>query len=77
MHHLDLIFLSETLISDANTASIVNRLGFFDFVHVPPPKKWGGLLCMWRLGLDVEPVHVGCNIIAILVYFDPTYVPCS
>lgn len=74
-HFPNLIFLSETLLADNKTAGVVNRLEFNLYLHSPPPRKWGGLLCMWHLGVDVEPIVVNGNVMALLVYSNPMYMP--
>lgn len=67
----DAIFLSITLVQNVNISAIINRLGFSSFGNHPPIGKWGGLLVLWRPGLDVEIVHISSNVIAMLVYSDP------
>ncbi|KAF5446365.1 hypothetical protein F2P56_032000 [Juglans regia] len=74
-HNLEALFLSETLLSSVNTATIVNRLGFSHHVYMPPSGKWGGLLFLWRMGLDVEIVNSASNIISVLIYSDPAHCP--
>ncbi|XP_035545422.1 uncharacterized protein LOC118348263 [Juglans regia] len=75
IYNPDVIFLSETLLSSCENASIVNRLGFTFFVHSPPTKKWGGLLLLYRPGFDIELVNISANMISALVYSDPVHVP--
>lgn len=58
-----------------NTAPFVNRLGFVHYVNYPPTGKWGGLLLLWRPGLDVDLVHISNNIIVVLVYSDSSHHP--
>lgn len=42
----DVVFLLETLLFDVKTLGIVNRLGFYMYVNIPPTGKWVGLLFM-------------------------------
>lgn len=62
-HELDLIFLSQTLLSNVKNSSVANRLGFSLFVNTPPSGKWGGL------------VYMDNDVMAILVYLDPLHNP--
>ncbi|KAF5442124.1 hypothetical protein F2P56_037171 [Juglans regia] len=71
----DVIFLSEILVSDERTISIVNSLGFHLFVHYPAECKKGRLLLLWRPGVEIEPVNININAISVLVYSDPTHQP--
>lgn len=71
----DVVFLLEIILASVNINAIVNRLGFFMDVNVPPPTKWGGLLLLWRNGLDIEPVIVNSNVISIFVYSNLPYNP--
>ncbi|KAG7967634.1 hypothetical protein I3843_08G108700 [Carya illinoinensis] len=71
----DIIFLLETMVPDIHTHSIVTSLGFHNFVNYPPLGKNGGLLLIWRPGIDIEPVHVNTNAISILVYSDSFHYP--
>ena len=71
----DVIFLSETMVLDDRTISIVNSLGFHLFVYSPAVCKKGGLLLLWRSGVEIEPVHINSNAISVLVYSDPSHQP--
>lgn len=71
----DVVFLSEIILLDVNTVNIVNRLGFSMYVNSPPNGKWGGLLFVWRKGLDVETVFINSNVMSLFVYSDPAYNP--
>ncbi|XP_042950096.1 uncharacterized protein LOC122282211 [Carya illinoinensis] len=53
------------------TPTIVNSLGFHHFVAATASGKKGGLLLLWRPGVDIEPVNVNSNAISALVYSDP------
>lgn len=72
-HNPDFLFLAET--KSSNVASTMHRLGFFHFVFHPPVGSRGGLLCAWRLGLDVEVVRINANAISLLVYSTPSNNP--
>lgn len=70
-----MVFLLGTLLSDVKTNGVVNRLGFSLFFYIPLYSKWGGLLLMWHLGLDVEPIYISSNVMAIFLYSNPAHLP--
>lgn len=74
-HQPDIVFLEETLLADVKINGVVNSLNFSLFLHVPPLKKWEGLLCMWHPGLDMEPVYTSTNVMAFMVYSNPVHIP--
>lgn len=53
----------------------MNKLGFPLYINVPPVTKWGGLLLLWKTGLDLEPIIVNSNVSSIFVYLDPPHNP--
>jgi len=47
-HQPDLLFLLETMVSEANTKRIIHTLGFGNFDHMLPINHMGGIWVLWN-----------------------------
>jgi hypothetical protein len=70
-HSPDVLFLSETKTLPSVASNILNNLGYYSLVHVPPVGSKGGLLLAWRNGVDLECFATNKNNISAWCYSDP------
>jgi hypothetical protein len=71
----DIVFLTETKTAPNIVCNILNSMGFFLMVHVPPSGSKGGLLLTWRQGVKLDCFLTDVNIITAWVYSDPPHIP--
>jgi hypothetical protein len=71
----DVLFLSETKTASSSASNILNRLGFYLLVQVPPSGSRGGLLLAWRDGVELECFVQNKNFISAWCYSDPPHNP--
>lgn len=74
-HSPDVMFLSETKTTSTVATVIMNNLGFFFMVHVPPSSTKGGLLLTWKTGVELECFLTTVNTITVWCYSDPSNNP--
>ena len=71
----DIIFLSETKVSSPRIDRIKHNLGFANFYCVDSEDRAGDLALFWKLGVEMEVVFTNKNMMAYLVYSDPSNTP--
>lgn len=69
-HRSNLLFLFETKVPSIRYQSLLFGLGFASWLEVPPVGLKGGLFMTWRVGVDIEPVHLDDHCISCLLYSD-------
>ena len=63
----DVLFLSETHLSDARAERLMRKLGFQERLVDPSDGRAGGLLMMWRNGVSVTDHGVTANFIDVTI----------
>jgi hypothetical protein len=67
----DVLFLFETKTASSSTSNILNRLGFYLLIQVPPSNSSGGLLLAWHDGVELECFVQNKNFISAWCYSNP------
>jgi len=73
--YTDVIFLYETKALPFVTSVIMNNLGFFLMSHVPPFGSKGGVLLVWRNGVDLVCFLTNVNTTNAWCYSNPPNKP--
>ena len=72
---LDVVFIAESKSKSCRIERIRSSIGFVDKFCVDPVGKSGGPAIFWKAGVDLEIVYFDKNVIASLVYSDPSSSP--